>query len=110
MRFLTYIYDLKIPFFISLVTILELAVSNAFLVVIPIVDWLNLTPSSSIPSKIEIVLTVDYSHNPEPTITSPVSASTNLTCRPNLVVCVVFDSPFTLTTSSSDTEKSYTSI
>ena len=51
----------------------------------PIVDWLNLTPSST-PSKIDSVLIVEASPKPDPTNTSLVSASTNLICNPNLVV------------------------
>ena len=39
-----------------------------------------------------------------------VARARNIICKPNLVVCVVVCCPFTLTTSSSDTEKSYTSM
>ena len=61
-------------------------------------------------NKIEDVLTVDASPKPLPVIISPVSASTNLTCKPNRVVCVALAPSTALTTSSSDTEKSYTSM
>ena len=71
---------------------------------IPIVDWLNLI--SSTPSNNDDVLTVDDSPNPLPVITSPVSESTNLTCKPKRVVCVALEPLVALTTSSSETEKS----
>ena len=57
-------------------------------------------------SNIDAVLIVEASPNPLPVNNSPVSASMNLTCKPNRVVWVVLAVPFILTTSSSDTEKS----
>jgi hypothetical protein len=101
---------LNIFFLIILSNILLQAISNAFLVVVPIVDWLNLI-SDKLASLIKLISRVVLaSPNPLADNISPVSASVKRTCNPKRVTTKFLTPSFRLTVSSSLTEKSYTSI
>jgi len=87
----------------SFSTTLTVEVSRAFFVDTPTVDLLNVGPSIS-PKVVEVLVVIALPW-PDPVMISPVSASTNLTCSPNWVTCLIV-TPLVSTTSSSPTEKS----